>query len=117
MAFADSCIKPQPKATAEQFACEVAPARRRVSHPPHEFASSYPQHLQPHDASAFISTHSPGSVPRRINGEVILRRGVILAFLFPSLALSPYISCIFFCVLIIPFYLFFVSLTFLSRLA
>ena len=56
--------------------------------------------------------HNSGSVPRRINGEVILRRGVLFFFFC---ALSRYISCIFICVLVIlsPT----VFLTFLSRLA
>ena len=57
--------------------------------------------------------HNSGSVPRRINGEVILRRGVLFFFFF--CALSRYISCIFICVPIIPFPPGF--LTFLSRLA
>ena len=81
-----------------QFACEVAPARRHVSYPPHKSAKSHLSH--PHRTMPVLSflPHHSGSVPRRINGEVILRRGVPLVS-----ALFRYISCIFFFVLIILF--------------
>jgi hypothetical protein len=85
--------KASPESHRGQFACEVAPARRRVSHPPHKSAKSHLQH--PHRTMPVLSflPHHPGSVPRRINGEAILTRGVFLVS-----ALFRYISCIF-CVL------------------
>ena len=84
-----------------QFACEVAPARRRVSHPPQESANSHQEHQRPHDASAFIF-HPQSRISPRAHQRRSHPKGRFSCFF---LLCSRYISCIFFCVFTILFFL------------
>ena len=108
MACAHACINPRSKATAEPFACEVAPARRRVSQPPQ--IPPNPIHNTHSRTMPVLSfpLHNPGSVPRRINGEVIPRRGVLFLFFF-LLCLVTFLVCFFVC---LSFFTFSFSLSF-----